>query len=155
MYFISHRGNIDGPCPETENSPDQIQKCIDLGFDVEVDLRCKHGKLYLGHDYAQYEISEQWLLDNRNHLWIHCKDMMALDYCVHDDNFNYFFHDKDEYTLTSYGYVWANIGKLPVTKHTILVMPEKVNWYKSAIECMKPHGICSDIIRNYRNDYYD
>jgi glycerophosphoryl diester phosphodiesterase len=154
MIFISHRGNISGPSPETENSPAQIEKCIEMGFDVEVDLRTKHGKLYLGHDYGQYEVTEQWLYDKSPYLWIHCKDMTALDFCVYDNQFNFFFHDKDQYTVTSGGYIWANIGQLPTTNHTIIVMPEKVNWFKSAIDCMHPHGICSDIIINYRNDHY-
>jgi len=151
MKFISHRGNLTGPSL-LENSPAQIEKCIKLGFDVEVDLRCKHGKLFLGHDYEQYEINEQWLYDNSSYLWIHCKNLMALDFCIYDNLFNFFFHDKDEYTLTSGGFIWANIGKLPTTNHTVIVMPEKVNWYKSAIECMNPYGICSDYIIKYKEE---
>ena len=38
MKLIAHKGNIDGPNSVTENHPDQIDKCIAEGYDVEVDL---------------------------------------------------------------------------------------------------------------------
>ena len=38
MILISHRGNINGPNPEMENNPEYIQKALDLGYDVEVDV---------------------------------------------------------------------------------------------------------------------
>ena len=39
MKLIAHRGNINGSEPDNENSPEYIDKCIELGFDVEIDLR--------------------------------------------------------------------------------------------------------------------
>ena len=41
MKIISHRGNIEGPNSSTENFPDQINDCINRGYDVEIDLRIK------------------------------------------------------------------------------------------------------------------
>ena len=38
MKLIAHRGNTNGPNPETENCPQQIKNCIDQGYDVEIDL---------------------------------------------------------------------------------------------------------------------
>ena len=38
MKLIAHRGNINGPNPETENTVNQIDKCIEEGYDVEIDL---------------------------------------------------------------------------------------------------------------------
>ena len=35
---IAHRANIGGPNSEVENKPEQIDKCIDQGYDVEIDL---------------------------------------------------------------------------------------------------------------------
>ena len=51
MKIIAHRGNLNGPDPETENTPNQILKAIDAGFEVEVDMWF-HGqnRLMLGHD---------------------------------------------------------------------------------------------------------
>ena len=78
MIVIAHRGLLDGPNKLLENSPIQIKKCIDEGYDVEIDLRYEHGKLYLGHDLAQYEITFEFLLSYKNNLWIHCKDAESL-----------------------------------------------------------------------------
>jgi hypothetical protein len=39
MLLISHRGNLKGPDSTLENSPSYIQKALDLGFSVEIDLR--------------------------------------------------------------------------------------------------------------------
>ena len=50
--IIAHRGNIGGSNPEVENSPEQIDKCISEGYDVEIDLRYDDltKTLWLGHD---------------------------------------------------------------------------------------------------------
>ena len=47
MIFIAHRGNISGIDKEKENSPDYLIKAINLGFDVEVDLRIIKNKIFL------------------------------------------------------------------------------------------------------------
>ena len=39
MKYISHRGNLDGRNLKTENSPNQIDTVLSLGYDVEIDLR--------------------------------------------------------------------------------------------------------------------
>ena len=38
MKLISHRGNLSGPIPESENNPSYITNAINKGFDVEVDF---------------------------------------------------------------------------------------------------------------------
>ena len=38
MKLIAHRGNIDGPNPERENSPEYIEEALKAGYDVEVDV---------------------------------------------------------------------------------------------------------------------
>ena len=37
MKLISHRGNIDGPQPDRENSPNYINEAIEAGYNVEID----------------------------------------------------------------------------------------------------------------------
>jgi hypothetical protein len=43
-------------------------------------------------------------------LWIHAKDYNSVTFLKNTD-LNWFWHDKDDMTLTSHGYVWSNIGK--------------------------------------------
>ena len=46
MILISHRGNLNGPNEDRENSPYYIMEAIDDGYDVEVDLWWVDGKVY-------------------------------------------------------------------------------------------------------------
>jgi hypothetical protein len=110
MKLISHRGNIDGINIDTENNPSQIDKVINIGYDVEIDLRFKDNKLFLGHDYLQYEIDIEWLNKRKDKLWVHAKDYDSVTF-LKNTNLNWFWHDKDDMTLTSHGFIWSNIGK--------------------------------------------
>ena len=38
MFFISHRGNINGPEPKNENKIEYINEAMSKNFDVEIDL---------------------------------------------------------------------------------------------------------------------
>lgn len=108
MLIISHRGNITTISDKTENSPDQIIKVIDEGFDCEIDLRVVDNKLYLGHDVPSYEIPRDFLQKHGNNLWIHCKNIEALLFCQSDPTLNYFFHQNDLFTVTSKGFIWVH-----------------------------------------------
>ena len=39
MKIIAHRANLSGPNSKNENKLSSIKKCIDLGYDVEIDIR--------------------------------------------------------------------------------------------------------------------
>ena len=122
MKIISHRGNLEGPSLDTENSPAQIEKCIELGFECEVDLRIHNGELYLGHDNAQYPITIDWLLSKSKVLWIHCKDSESLSFLKKKgQNLNYFWHETDKHTITSKGYLWNYPGG-PITSDSVAVL---------------------------------
>jgi len=56
MKLISHRGNISGVYTDLENTEGYIQKAIDLGYEVEIDVWYKDFKLYLGHDGPEIKI---------------------------------------------------------------------------------------------------
>ena len=55
-FLISHRGNLNGPQPNKENSPDYINEAIESGYNVEIDIWFIHNKWYLGHNNPTYEI---------------------------------------------------------------------------------------------------
>ena len=61
MILISHRGNINGPNKDKENSLSYIQEAINLGYDVEIDLWVINGELFLGHDSPQYIVNFEWI----------------------------------------------------------------------------------------------
>ena len=59
---------------------------------------------------------------------------------------HYFWHEEDDYTITSKGFIWTYPGK-KLFSNSICVLPENAN-YKN-INCK---GICSDFIDKYKND---
>ena len=94
MILISHRGNINGPNPEMENNPEYIQKALDLGYDVEVDVwGTKYGAWYLGHDDKEYLIDVEFL--RQDGLWCHAKEIRSFYRMVEDPNIHCFTHDRD------------------------------------------------------------
>lgn len=146
MILISHRGNLTGKSSD-ENNPKKIIDVINLGFDVEIDLRYNKDKYYLGHDFPEHEISKKWLIENRKNIWVHCKDIKTIEHVNIDkvlSNLNYFYHEDDPSTITSKGFIWVYPGFQPV-KNSIAVLPELSN--ENTDSCK---GICSDYILKYK-----
>jgi len=141
MYLISHRGNVNGIQLENENKPDYLNLALEKGFDVEVDVRFEYNKFFLGHDNSQYEIDKNFLLNKK--VWCHAKNYEAL-LALDKINAHYFWHQEDDYTITSKGYIWTYPGK-KLSKISICVLPETSNYKK--IDCL---GICSDFIDKYK-----
>jgi len=151
MIFISHRGNLDGPNPEMENNPDYILEAIQSGFQVEIDTWVKDNSIYLGHDEPKYLIDLKFIGPRSTSLWLHCKNLDAITYFL-DFGYNCFFHDKDNYTITTDKYIWAYPGQ-PTNYKTILVLPEQINNSLHPIRFEEYAGICSDNIRGIENKY--
>jgi hypothetical protein len=145
MKLIAHRGNLNGPNSIDENKPEYILDSIYRGFDCEIDVRFINNELFLGHDSPQYKISIDFLLNNSDKFWIHCKNIDALDYLLTFPKLNIFWHNEDEYTLTSKKYIWCYPGKL-VTNNSIIVMPE---WNKFKIYD-NAYGICTDFVHEIK-----
>lgn len=145
MKLISHRGNIDSIYPYKENTLAYINQAFELGYDVEIDLRYIGNQLFIGHDEPTEEIKFEWLHDNKDYLWIHCKTIETLIFLK--DSFNCFFHTSENYVLTSKGFIWSYSG-LKLYPNIIAVLPEKHNYeIKDLNNC---YGICSDLIINYK-----
>ena len=147
MILISHRGNIDGKNLDKENHPDYIDEAITLGYDVEIDIWVVGTDIMLGHDKPQYKVTSKWLEQRLHKLWIHCKNIPALEYVNYfndREDLNYFWHENYTITLTSKGDIWAYPGKQPILE-SIAVMPEIND--DDLTQCK---GICSDYIQNYK-----
>lgn len=143
MLIIAHRGLLDGPSQFLENTPEQIDYALKLGFDAEIDLHINDGKYFLGHDEPQYEIDLSWLLEREEYLWIHCKNIEAL-LTMRKTFTNFFWHENDTVTLTSKCFIWAYPGKQPI-KNSIAVLPELNN--DPVTDCF---GICTDHAIKYK-----
>lgn len=144
--IIAHRANLDGPNLNKENLPSQIDLCISSGYDAEVDLRYNRqtDTFWLGHDKADHLVTLFWLAQRQDKLWIHCKDFETLHYMTTcTSGYNYFWHQEDDYTLTSKNQIWAYPGK-SYSSNTVIVMPEwnNINW--DTLRVTNCYGICTD-----------
>jgi len=147
MIFIAHRGNLNGPSP-LENRPDYLRRALDQGFDVEADVWWdgRHG-FYLGHDEPQYAADVGFLINPS--IWCHAKNLKALHELL-KIGAHCFFHDNDDATLTSRGYVWTYPGR-ELGEQSICVLPkieiEEVNYG----DLTKYAGICTDYIASFHS----
>lgn len=139
MKKIAHRGNISGKQIELENKPSYIESALFKKYDVEVDVWYLKDKLLLGHDEPQYEISLSFLEQYQDKLWIHCKNLDALYKLNKLKHLNIFFHDKDDATLTSHGFIWTYPNK-PLMPNSVCVLPEQ-GVSGNLHQC---YGVCSD-----------
>ena len=147
MIYISHRGNLDEKNVHSENKPFYIDQAIESGFDVEIDLWLVKNEIFLGHDSPQYQINDEWLNSRSDNLWVHCKNISALEFLKENlEHMNYFFHQNDDVTITSRGFFWTFPGK-QLTKHSIACLPEIGNFENIEIS----FGICSDFIKKYKH----
>lgn len=140
MLKISHRGNVNGPDLEKENSIEQIFIAIGKGFDVEVDVWVVDGLIFFGHDYPKYLIDDFIIKKIKNSAWFHCKNLEALLFFANNPvPYVFFWHQKDDFTLTSNGYIWTYPNK-DITSRSIIVDLDLNYKYNNII----PYAICTD-----------
>lgn len=145
MILISHRGNTNGRFEPWENEPSYIDMAIEKGFNVEVDVWCQNNTLYLGHDKPLYALDFRWFRDRLANLWLHCKNIEALEFFKNlPYDCNYFWHENDKATITSKKYIISHVNQEPIDG-SIAMMPEIHNF---GIE--KCVGVCSDFIDKYK-----
>lgn len=149
MKLIAHRGNLDGPNLNRENSPDYIDAAINSGFDVEIDLRVVNGELFLGHDFPEYHITKEWLYTRRYRLWIHCKDYAALLYMteMHKfDDYMFFYHETEDHTIISNGMIWSHdFYDVEINKNNIIPLLDMKS-LSSYSGKWKMGGVCTDYV---------
>lgn len=139
---ISHRGNVDGPDVSLENTTQQTEVAIRLGFDVEIDVWKVEDRLFLGHDAPQHPVELQFLLKNCDKLWVHAKNLAALRFLLDYPHMNVFTHVGDDFTLTSHGQIWTFPNK-PITNRSVpVILVRPTLEVLSVVEGC--YGICTD-----------
>jgi len=145
MLIISHRGNLDGPDLSLENKTKQIDLCLSKKIPVEIDVWYNKNGLFLGHDSAEEHIHLDYLFDRASHLWIHCKNGEAYEYLTDFKNLNVFYHQNDDYTLTSQGDIWTYPNKKVLAKSIIVCQTKQETLYNLG---KRIRGLCTDFV-NY------
>lgn len=146
MILIAHRGLTDGPDPERENHPDRIEAALAEGWDCEIDVWW-NDYWFLGHDAPTWAVTLDFLC--MPGLWLHCKNIEALQQLSQTSmlySLNYFWHDRDAYTLTGQRYIWTYPGK-PLAPMSICVQPEWEADWRETVGGLTCSGICSKHVR--------
>jgi hypothetical protein len=141
MLKISHRGNINGPDTDNENKPEHILKVL-ANYDCEVDVWADKGRFFLGHDKPQYDIDFTFLTIPG--LWCHAKNLEALYRLIKFPDIIVFYHDVDNFTLTSNKFIWTYPDK-QTSPNSIIVDTSK-DWFSKKYNCF---GVCVDYINEY------
>lgn len=148
MKLISHRGNIDGIKPELENNPEYIQAAINLGYDVEIDIRLVNGELFLGHDLPDYKITLEWLKSVSDNVWVHTKNFESLSYLIEFSWVRIFYHKLENHTIISNSSVIWSHNLSDANENSIIPLLSSSdinNWIPK-----KVYGICSDFIKQLK-----
>ena len=156
--LIAHRGLVDGPDINKENTVSAISSARQEGYDVEIDVWYHNGSWWLGHDGPTTPVEFEWLMGmdrddgiDTHHVWIHAKSIKTL-YQLQAQEWpgHVFFHENDPTVLTSSGYLWTFPGQ-ELTPLSVCVMPE----YTDAILQIKQlnvYAFCSDWIHRIESD---
>jgi len=145
LLIISHRGNLNGPEKLNENKIFSIITALNSGFDVEIDLWKIGRSLFLGHEAPQHKVILSFLNSNKKNLWIHAKNHEAFLYFF-DKGFRVFWHQNDDFALTSKGDIWAYPGKC-----NFLNRIEVVKNFDFDVDTNKNIlGICTDYANFYK-----
>jgi hypothetical protein len=138
MILISHRGNINGPQLDLENLPSHIQILLNNQINVEIDVWYHQNNFYLGHDKPVYKIDCHFLL--QKNLWCHAKNLNAFEKLIELKTIC-FWHNVDDYTLTTNNFIWTYPNK-PVSYKSIIV-DTSINWKDKGYNCS---GVCVDYL---------
>lgn len=138
--LIAHRGNLNGPNPSMENLPSYVEIALSRGYNCEIDVWYDETTGFsLGHDYGQYPVNEVFLAQPG--LWCHSKNLSALHKMLSNSWIHCFWHQSDDFTLTSSNFIWSYPGK-SLSLQSICVLPELNGLqYEDIQEC---YGICTD-----------
>lgn len=113
MYLIAHRGNVNGPNPDRENTVPYLQEALDAGYNIEVDVwlvntatpgSLDENTLFLGHDHPLHEVGLSFFRDSR--VWAHCKTPETYQFLSKFPDVNCFEHNNEPWVITSQGYAW-------------------------------------------------
>ena len=141
MKIISHRGNLFGPNPTEENKEEYILNAINLGYEVEIDVWFVNGMFYLGHDKPEYKTSIDFI--SQNGLWVHCKNLEAL-YELTKTDLHYFWHQNDDFTLTSKNIIWTYPNKETTNNSVIVTLENNLEKFLN----LDIYGVCTDYTKN-------
>jgi len=153
MELIAHRGNIFGPQPEIENSPEYIDEAIRQLYKAEIDLWSVRGELFLGHDSPIYLIDFDYLFDRRDFIYVHLKGRFEEGNACLINDLNWFKHHDERFVFTNFGDKWY-FPSAEIMSDGVNLMPE----YSSTVELFiskmnRDVRVCSDYVGEIKRGF--
>ena len=138
---IAHRGLIDGPNHQAENSMTTITEWCRQGRASEIDIWWHDEAFWIGHDEPRERVSPEFL--RSEFLWIHAKNPKGFYQLQKLSNekgwgLRIFYHTDEDYVLTTNGDTIIYPG-LPDMEGWTYMMPEMSNMIPTVAG-----KICSD-----------
>lgn len=142
MIKIAHRGNYAGRVIKRENTPDYVQEAIDAGYNVMVDAWLLDREWYLGYMFPITVVDKEFF--ERPEIWVHAMNLVGYVSLYNNPKVHVFWHNKDDFAITSKGIKWANTGI--ITHDGVMFKPECSHISTTALQehTVSPLGICSD-----------
>ena len=145
MFLISNNGNLNGKNPLMENNPMACDNVRHMGYDVKIDVWLTDKGWFLGNEKPQFSIEFEYLL--RDGFWCQAKNIGALREMIQHEQINCFWHQQDNYTVTSKKFVWAYPGFYGTGERTIAVKPSEdmnINLF---------YGVCANDFTTFLSKY--
>ena len=116
-----------------------------MGYDVEIDVRIIESNIFLGHDTPDHKVDLGFLKERERHLWCHAKNIEAFLFLL-DKEIHCFWQERDDYSLTSRGFLFTHSRITKPTKKSIIFSDIE------PISVVGAAGVCSDYIARYKNE---
>ena len=83
---------------------------------------------------------------NDKRVWIHCKNLAALDALYACETYaDVFWHQSDDFAVTRNGFFWTYPGKA-LLKRSVYVLPELLDSSFQEIHSVDCHAVCTDYV---------
>lgn len=138
ISYKDHISKYDGKSTRTK-----LATALELGLNVEADVRLFKNELWLGHNQPDYLVPK-YFKQYGDRIWWHAKDIPTICYLL-EKGVNCFFHNTDECTITSRGILWIYPEKTLVNNCVAVIKGETSYTKEQLLQC---HGICSDSLKD-------
>lgn len=147
MIRIANRGNYNGINSQRENTVSYIEEAIAAGYDVKVDAWLIDTTWHLGSDFPKEIVDLSFF--ERPCVWTHAMNLIGYVSLYNNPKAHTFWHNKDEFAITSKGIKWARTHIL--TYDGVLALPEYNDYHTNLLrmEQIDPLGVCSNDFRKF------
>lgn len=144
MILVSDQGLITGPNMAAKNRLSTIDNAISAGYDCRILVKSIKGRVYLIGNEPYERIHTNFLITNRDRLWIECIDDATIRLFAErmgGHGLNFMPKSKDSVTITSNGTLWWSTPPTSFPKKGIIYLGSV-----DIAEGTEVEGVCSEYI---------